>query len=117
VPREEGGDTDNETPSFCFKYLQKGYDFATFRGPEDHTAFSRFLVGIACQPWRDIKLASRRGRGYEKIHFFLTTKPQGLEDKDFIAFRGNGIRRFIGFRERQTLYVVWIDMKGETYEH
>lgn len=114
--REEGTSTDDFKPLFSLSYIAKGYCVKDCE-KEEQAAVALALQDISYLTWKELKNASRRGIGYENIYFISKTIPEIATKKQLIAFRIGKLARLIGFRERQTFFIIWIDTKGEVYKH
>ncbi len=71
--------------------------------------------------WQHIKSAPRHGLGFEKIarNSIRASMPKFIteEVKHFLAFRFEGMRAMVGFRDLEIFYVLWFDHDFTLYKH
>lgn len=114
--REEDTGTDHLLPLFSLSYVEKGFCVKDCEKSEQ-AAVVLALRYISTMTWRELKNASRRGMGYENIYSINKNRPEIANNKQLIAFRVGKLFRLVGFRERQTFFILWVDPKGQVYSH
>lgn len=111
---------DINYPVFCFRYLVRGYDMADCNEAE-LAALLQQMGRLSLLTWQDVQLAPRHGLGSEKIARTSINAPipgAVTEDvKAFLAFRFQGLKPFVGFRNGYVFHVLWIDNKFRVYAH
>lgn len=109
-----------EHPIFCYRHLHKDYCLDQCDQEEKKSLIEKF-VKLSQLTWRQIDQAPRHGLGYEKISIdSLKTKcPPFIteEVKHLIAFRYQGLKPFLGHRNRFILHVIFIDRDFSLYNH
>ena len=107
-------------PIFCFKYLH-GECNLTRCDKEEKAAFADRLVLLTQLTWDQITLGARHGSGSEQIDrpSILQSIPLGVTaDVDhFLSVRFQGLKPFVGFRNRFIFHIVFIDNKLDVYNH
>lgn len=72
-------------------------------------------------PWRELRQAPRHGLGYEQIgrDSIRAGIPATVsEDVNFIAFRFDGKKPMVGFRDADGVFnILWIDRDFTLYNH
>lgn len=83
--------------------------------------FSESIYRRRALTWNDIKGSQRHGLGFEKIP---RTSIKGsipriiTEDlTEFLAFRFDGMKPMVGYREKNIFYVLWFDHDFTLYDH
>lgn len=104
-----------------FEHVQNGYDGEKCERKVRLKLLSR-LTAIGKGTWLDLKMKSRQRGGAEKIDQSTIRKemPASItQDVELLSIRieNDGLGRLIGFRENQLLHLVWVDCKGELYDH
>lgn len=114
------GPSSLDYPIFCFKYLQKGYDFDPLED-EYICAFTKQLHRLSQLTWQIIQTSPRHGLGSEKIvkdSIKANIPPFLSEDVTLLAFRYIGKLPFVGYRNEAILHILWIEKQfGELYNH
>lgn len=118
-PYKEEIDPDLEPPYFSLRYLTGDYCLTRCERNEK-AAFAETLHRLSKCTWRELKLAPRHGIGYERID--RDAIRPGIpghvsDDVHFIAFRFFGKAPMVGYRDRVTFYVLWLDRDFTVYPH
>jgi hypothetical protein len=117
-PSHDG--TDADKPLFSFYMLQSGYGIEACSKDEKAQLADRIHRLSQCT-WLELKTSPRHGVGYEKISrdsIRIAIPSYITEDvKHFIAFRCFGMAPMIGYRQEQTLHVIWLDPRFAIYDH
>ena len=108
--------TDNLPPLFSFQYTVKGFDLSAC---DLHCAKKviDLIDKFSKVSWRDSKSTQRHGIGFEKISDLKKDITEEFEGRTILSCSLSEIMRFLGFREQQIFYVLWIDKTGEIYRH
>lgn len=114
--REEGASTDTLPPLFSLSHIEKGFCVKNC-DKDEQAAVALALRDISALTWGGLKQAPRKGIGYENIYAIRKSIPAIAVSRQLIAFRVGELFRLVGFRERQTFFVLWIDPKGQVYKH
>jgi hypothetical protein len=88
--------------------------------PEDREALSTKLFELSQITWATINSAHRHGLGFEKIarNSLRVTLPAAVtEDATIIAFRYNGKRPMLGYRDGRIFYILFLDWNFNAYPH
>lgn len=121
VPDNAVASSNNEHPAFCFEHLRRGYhlDNCTL---DEKGHFITTLCVLSQLTWQQIQLAPRHANGSEiiKRKSIKECLPSNTpEDRVFLSFRLGGKMNsvFLGYRKDKIFHVVWIDPKGQVYDH
>lgn len=113
---------DDVPPIFSFRYMAATHCI-TCCERDEKAAFAVRLRKLSELTWKQLRMAPRHGLGYEKIDSgsLLVPIPAFItDDVSFIAFRFDGLKPMIGFRDRDDMrifHVVWLDRNFNTYNH
>ena len=110
---------DELTPYFCLRYLSGDFCLSQCQTAEK-AAFADRLHKLSSMTWVQIKSAPRHGLGFEKIpreSIRTGIPPHITPDTNFIAFRFSGMKPMVGYRQRATFYVLWLDRTLTLYPH
>lgn len=110
---------NDKSPLFCLRHLQDPY-CVTSCERDDKAAFAVMLKRLSSLTWQEITQAHRKGLGFEKIarSAIKAAVPAGItEDVNFIAFRFNGQKPMVGFRDGEVFHIVWLDRDMKLYNH
>ncbi|MBL8004969.1 MAG: hypothetical protein JNL36_07725 [Candidatus Kapabacteria bacterium] len=113
---KENLSTDNELLSFNFTRLQKGYTVKDSQLPA-LKGFLDTLVLLSEQIWQVFKTTQRESLGCELIRVSqLKRIPKDLTpDMKIFSFRFSQRGRFLGVREKNVLFVYFIDPLHQLY--
>lgn len=111
---------DLKNPKFSLELLRKGFDLSDF--PEEKAASFDTMKKLSKLTWAQIYKAPKHGLGCEKIDRNSITGdsiPDVVVDEDttIIAFRYNGKKAMVGFREKDTFFILWFDREYKLYNH
>lgn len=68
--------------------------------------------------WGDIIRADRHGLGTEKIDgSAIKAALPDFVGTDFLAFRYNGMKAMVGYRQKNVFFVLWFDHDFTLYDH
>lgn len=109
-------------PVFCFKYLHKDYNLDKCTSNEKR-CFIEQLILLSQHDWNTLQLSNKHGIGSEKIDINALSNgihiPYNLtqEVKHLLAFRFDGKKAFIGYREKFVFHIFFIDRAFNVYKH
>lgn len=107
-------------PVFCFRYIDPNFDL-TQCDKDEQAAFISQLRCLSQLDWNVIVTTQRHGMGTEKISRGSISGriPACVTDdvNDFLAFRFQAKKPFVGIRRNQVFHVLWIDAKFALYKH
>lgn len=106
-------------PNFSLRYLRKDYCISKCQ-QEEKAAFADTLHKLSQMTWQQIFQAGKHGMGFEKIArdgIKPGIPPHIGEDVNLIAFRFYGKAPMVGYRDRATFYVLWLDRDFTLYDH
>lgn len=109
-------------PIFCFKYLHKDYSLEKCTSEEKRCLIEQ-LVLLSQSDWNTLQLSGRHGVGSEKIEINSLNNgiriPYDLtqEVKHLLAFRFDGKKAIIGYRDRFIFHIFFIDRSFTLYKH
>jgi hypothetical protein len=113
------GGTDQERPIFSFYMLQPKFDIRSCNETEKARLADR-IHRLSELTWEKLRNAPKLGLGYEKIsrNSINVAIPSHItEDVNIISFRCWGKAPMIGYRQGQTLHIIWLDPKFAVYDH
>ncbi|RYZ84308.1 MAG: hypothetical protein EOP06_18290 [Proteobacteria bacterium] len=105
--------------NWSFQFLQTGWGLEEL----DCDQAKNFLAGLVQRSkmtWAQINGAGRYGSSCETIprsQLKVQQVPSVLADDKVLVFREQDLFRFAGFRNGHTFYVLYIDPKGNLYDH
>lgn len=112
---------DLKCPVFSFKNMQMGSGYSVECCiQDDQAALARRLFKLSQMTWRAIRQADRHGLGFEKISrdSLKIALPQHItDDANIIAFRFNGKKPMLGYREGRVFNVLVLDHSFSAYNH
>lgn len=107
-------------PVFCFRHLHKDYNLDHCTNDEKRSLIEQ-IAKISLLDWGTIQLSNRHGIGTEKISTssIKANIPYELtEDVEYLlAFRFDGMKPFIGHRDKFIFHVLFIDRDFTLYKH
>ncbi len=109
-------------PVFCFSYLHKDFGLDACTNTEKRN-FIEQIVMLSRLTWNQIQLAGRHQAGSEKIALdSIRTKlppefPLSEEVNTLLAFRFDGKKAFVGFRDKFIFHIFYIDRAFKAYNH
>ena len=114
-------DVSPETLHPYFSLQYHGRDYCLSRCQKDEKAsFADTLHKLSKLTWQQIRASHRHQFGYEKIErneIRAGIPPYITEDVNIIAFRFHKTAPMVGYRDRATFYVVWLDRDFSLYDH
>jgi hypothetical protein len=108
---------DKRRPVFCLEYLDRDYCLSRCT-KEEKAAFADTLHKLSKLDWLSLKLADRKGIGYEKIDrksIKGSIPAVATSDVIFIRFRFYGKKPIVGFRAGRVLHIIWVDRNHTLY--
>ena len=112
---------EDECPIFSFKYLAKDTKYCISNCiDDDKIAFVDQFFKLSHLSWKQIKNNGRHKLGCEKInHSSIKTAipPNITPDGILLAFRFNGKKPMIGFRDKSIFHIIWFDKDFTLYNH
>jgi hypothetical protein len=107
-------------PVFCFKHLHRDYHLSNCSDSEKKNLIDQ-LIQISSYTWEQLQLSHRHGVGSEKISIssIKTKLPLSFteEVKNLLAFRFEGKKSFVGFRNGFLFHIFFIDRNFTLYDH
>ncbi|MCU0432711.1 MAG: hypothetical protein MUC87_04590 [Bacteroidia bacterium] len=107
-------------PVFSFKYLHPNYNVEQCEG-DDKQALIQRMAMIGRINWNELQLAPRHGIGCEKISkdSIRPGIPAGVPEHIdfFLAFRYNGKKAIIGWRDTFVFHLLYVDRNFSVYAH
>lgn len=86
----------------------------------EKAAFADTLHKLSQLTWSQLKQLDRHKLGYEKISRGVLKAgipPHLKDDVDFIAFRFDGKKAMVGYRDEHVFHVIWLDRTFTLYKH
>lgn len=88
---------------------------------DDKSAFADSIYKRRIITWNEINSQYRHALGYEKISRDSINQgiPKFITDDvdNFLAFRFNGKKAMVGYRQKDVFYVLWFDHDFTLYDH
>lgn len=115
-------DSDPELmpPKFCLRLMQSSHCI-TACTKDEKAAFATTLFQMSRLTWRALRQAPRHGQGYEQIErdSIRAGIPNSVSpDVKFIAFRFDGFKAIVGFRDASGVFnILWVDRDFTLYNH
>ena len=105
-------------PIFSLRYLNKEYCLSKCE-KDEKAAFADTLHRLSNLTWAQIKAAPRQGLGYEIIpRKGIPGIPAHVTDEvNLIAFRFCAKAPMVGYRDRTTFHIIWLDRDFTLYDH
>jgi hypothetical protein len=107
-------------PVFCFKHLHKDYHLNKCDDSEKKCLIDQLIL-LSSYTWNKLQLSPRHGIGSEKIQINSIRPELPLsftEDvKNLLAFRFDGKKAFVGFRNGFLFHIFYIDRNFTLYDH
>lgn len=110
---------EQQPPLFSLRYMSKEFSLADCT-KDEKAAFADTLYKLSQLTWSQINSSARHGSGYERIarSAIKAAIPQHItEDVNLIAFRFYAKAPMVGYRDRATFYVIWLDRAFTLYKH
>lgn len=111
---------NHKHPVFCFKHLQKGFNFEKCTADEQRL-FLNQIVKLSQMTWEEIERSPRHGMGTEKISkdSIKPNFPAFLTDdvNYLLALRFQAKKPFLVHRDRFICHVIFIDNNFSVYNH
>ena len=108
---------DLERPIFALHAMPDSHCVDTCEANEQ-ASFATALWKRSRLSWRDLRQAPRHGLGYEKIAKVNVAIPDSVPaDASMIAFRFDGMKAMVGYRDRNIFHVLWLDRDFTVYDH
>lgn len=121
TPPPEPPDFNKNPPVFSLEKLTSGKYCFSAMVKDDKASFAEAIFRRKGSSWIDIQKMDRHGLGTEKIARSSITAaipPFITDDVDsFLAFRFNGLKPMVGYRNRDIFYVLWFDHDFTLYPH
>jgi hypothetical protein len=107
-------------PVFCFKYIHRDYHLDKCTNDEKRKFIEQILL-ISSNSWEQLQLAPKHGVGSEKIssNSIRANIPNHFSEEvgTLLAFRFDGKKPFIGFRNGFIFHIFYIDRDFTLYNH
>ncbi|TAG95540.1 MAG: hypothetical protein EAZ09_07545 [Oscillatoriales cyanobacterium] len=110
---------EQQYPIFSLRYMSKDFCILDCT-KEEKAAFADTLYKLSQMTWSQINSSARHGSGYERIAqtSIKASIPRHITpDVNLIAFRFCAKAPMVGYRERATFFVIWLDRNFSLYEH
>ena len=110
---------EQEPPIFSLPYMSKDFCISGCN-KEEKAAFADTLYKLSQLTWSQINSSGRHGSGYERIAqtSIKASIPKHItQDVNLIAFRFCAKAPMVGYRDRATFYVIWLDRAFTLYNH
>lgn len=106
-------------PIFSFIYLQPNFTLSENQVEEKIALFNN-IITRSNLTWNQMQQAPRKGLGQEIIN--QTAIKSGVpgvvkKDTNLLAFRYNGNKPIVGFRDKDIFHILWIDSNYTLYDH
>jgi hypothetical protein len=118
-PRDtEEASSRTQYPSFSLRYCDPAYCISKCEISEK-AAFADQLRILSQKTWAELYSSPRHGIGCEKIIQTLNRPlPSHLQpDQTIIAFRFDGNKPMVGYRDGNIFYIIWFDRDYTLYDH
>ena len=120
VPTGTDKPADQSPPVFSLEYMNSGKYGLHACNQRERADFAVALYRRSQLTWNDIKCAQRHGLGFETLprNAVRASVPKHVTpDVKIIAFRFSDKRPMVGYRQRRTFYVLWLDRDFTLYNH
>ncbi len=121
ISSEEPKNYNDRPPIFSLEKLQAGPYCLSSLDQKGKADFAMAIFKRKDLKWSEIMQADRHGLGTEKIAKKAIKAPIPnflTEDVDeLLAFRFSGKKPMVGFRQRDTFFVLWLDGDFTLYPH
>ena len=115
------GSTQHLTPHFSFEKMQEGTGYSVgCCSQEERAALATKLFELSQITWSTINGSNRHGMGCETIKrssFKVSLPTSVTDDVTLLAFRYNGKKAMIGYRDGRVFYVLILDWNFTAYNH
>ncbi|MBR1735378.1 MAG: hypothetical protein IJ730_08110 [Alphaproteobacteria bacterium] len=105
---------------FSFKFMVRD-EYSLFScSQEEKNAFLKTMEKLSQLTWENVMSINRHKLGCEHISqkSIKTPIPSYITpDTQLIAFRFSGKKAMVGFRNRDTFYIIWFDKDFSLYKH
>ena len=111
---------NREPVTFSLKFMDQGKYGVSSCEHEDMEAFLRTMHKLSQLTWEKVISTNRHKLGCEYIEqkSIHASMPSCITpDIRLMAFRFSGMKPMVGFRIRDTFYVVWLDRDFSLYKH
>jgi len=117
IAASAGRSPEQLPPIFSLRHTHRGYSVEQLDKSEK-AAFADTLHTLSQLTWNQLHSCHRHKNGYEKIENVKAPIPKGItEDVTFIAFRFDGKKPMVGFRDGDIFHIVWFDKDYCVYDH
>ena len=114
-------DYNTRPPVFSLQRIQKTKYCLSSLDKDDKSAFADSIYKRRIITWKEINNLGRHGLGFEKIlrNSIKSPIPKFITDDvdHFLAFRFNGRKAMVGYRQKDLFYVLWFDHDFTLYQH
>lgn len=122
IPQERAVNYDVIPAVFSLRYIQQGNFCFDKMNHQQKSDFAEALYKRRGCTWRELYTTDRKGLGTENIHESQINAPrpnflkEDVDKYNVLRFSINPAR-IVGFREENIFYILWIDCKGDLYDH
>lgn len=119
APESLGENPQRQTPVFCLHYLRGRYGLSPCDATEK-AALADTLHQLCQQTWAELATRHRHKGGYEKIDrtaLRTDVPPHLTAEVNLLAFRFCGLKPMVGYRDRRTFHILYLDRDFTLYDH
>jgi hypothetical protein len=87
---------------------------------DEKSAFADQLHKLSTQTWQQLKSIGRHAMGYETItrsNLKVEIPDSVPKDANIIAFRFSALKPMVGYRDKDTFHILWLDRAFNLYKH
>jgi uncharacterized phage-associated protein len=121
ISAQEPVNYDASPPLFSLERLQGGDYCLSCLDQQGKAAFADAIFRRRTLTWGEVKKLNKHGLGFEKIprKILKAGIPSCITDDadHFIAFRFDGMKPMVGYRQRNVFFVLWFDHNFSLYPH
>lgn len=114
---DEKTSSQGKKPVFSFHNMDKKYEIQTCEKDEKCALIDK-LRQLSEMTWLDIMNSNRHACGCEIIENLKVIPPSYIpRDVKFLAFRFDGKKPMIGYRQHEIFHIIWLDREFKVYDH
>lgn len=121
ISAKEAPNYNERPPVFSLQRIPNTKYCLSALDKDDKSAFADSIYKRRIITWKEINNQSRYALGFEKISRdgIKSAIPKFITDDvdHFLAFRFNGKKAMVGFRQKDIFYVLWFDHDFSLYDH
>ena len=112
---------DELPPIFSLQRVQLSKYCFSALNQQQKSAFAEAIFKRRNLSWQEIKKQHRHALGFEKIarNSLKVAVPKFITDdvEHFLAFRFDGLKPMVGYRQKNVFFVLWFDHDFTLYSH